>query len=91
MDIEELDIDKLSIDNEEKKTENDLLEMSKHFKTLLDKKNTELEELKKFTCMIYGLVRVMDDNEDITFIELIRSECSTMIEKITNCDNTDIN
>ena len=71
--------------------ENDLLEMSKHFKTLLNKKNVELEKLKKFICMIYGLVRIMDEHEDISFIEIIRSECSSMIETLCNIDNQDVN
>jgi hypothetical protein len=70
--------------------ENDLLEMSKHFKTLLNKKNLEIEKLKKFVCMIYGLIRIMDEREDISFIEILRSESSSMIEEMCNIDNSDI-
>lgn len=71
-------------------TEQDLLEMSKHFKTLLNKKNIELEKLKKHVCYIYGLVRCMDDNEDITLIDTLRSVSSSMVEDICNIDNSDI-
>ncbi len=71
--------------------ENDLLEMSKHFKTLLNKKNIELEKLKKFVCLVYGLVRVMDEMEDISFVEILRAQSSQMIEEICNIDNDDIN
>jgi hypothetical protein len=71
-------------------SENDLLEMSKHFKTLLNKKNLELERLKKCICMLYGLIRVMDESEDISFIEILRSESSKMVEEICNIDNGDI-
>ena len=64
-------------------TENELLEMSDHFKNLMEKKNEEMIELKKLICKIYGLVCMEDDCIDnFGVVEYIRSICSEKIEEI---------
>ena len=60
-------------------TEQHLLEMSEHFKQILDKKTKDLNRLKKFVALIYGLVRATDDQEDISLIETIRGYLSEEI------------
>tara|TARA_A100001391_G_C4868996_1_gene224734 strand:- start:159 stop:368 length:210 start_codon:yes stop_codon:yes gene_type:complete len=63
--------------------ENELLEMSKHFKEVLEKKDNELKDLKKKIFLIYGLVRATDDYfDDHNFIELSRTYLSDWIEEI---------
>ena len=32
----------------------------------------------------------MDDHQDISLLETLRSECSTMLEDICNIDNSDV-
>ena len=64
-------------------TENELLEMSDHFKTLIEKKNEEIIDLKKLICKIYGLICNEDDCIMNTgSVEYIRSICSEKIEEI---------
>tara|TARA_Y100000592_G_C5378244_1_gene272077 strand:- start:149 stop:376 length:228 start_codon:yes stop_codon:yes gene_type:complete len=71
-------------------TENELLEMGDHFKKLVKEKNKEINELKKFIVLIYGLVRATDDNYgDYSLIEIIRGYCSEMVEKLLNIDSSD--
>ncbi len=63
--------------------ENELLEMSKHFKEVLEKKDYELKDLKKKIFLIYGLIRATDDYfDDHNFIELSRTYLSEWIEEI---------
>jgi hypothetical protein len=63
--------------------ENELLEMSKHFKEVLEKKDYELKDLKKKLFLIYGLIRATDDYfDDHNFIELSRTYLSEWIEEI---------
>lgn len=64
-------------------TENELLEMSDHFKKLIEKKNDEIVDLKKLIFKIYGLICVEDDCIDnFGIIEYIRSICSEKVEEI---------
>lgn len=63
--------------------ENELLEMSKHFKELLEKKDKELIDLKKKLFTIYGLVRACDEYyNDSNLIDLSRNFLSDWIEEI---------
>lgn len=71
-------------------TEQDMLEMSDHFKVLLKKKNKELGELKKLLCVLYGLIRVCDEHEDISFVELIRMYLSRYLNKMLDIDENDL-
>lgn len=57
-------------------TENELIEMGKEFKEIVEKKNKQLAGLKKLICMCYGLVRIMTEHEDISFLEILREELS---------------
>ena len=66
---------------EEEPNENQFIEMAKHFKEVVEKKDKEVLELKKAIMLIYGLIRAFDENfEDANFLELIRSYCSTFVE-----------
>ena len=56
--------------------EQDLIDMGKEFKEIVEKKNKELAGLKKLICLAYGLVRIMTDHEDMTLLEVLREELS---------------
>jgi len=65
----------------EEPNENEFIEMAKHFKEVVEKKDNEILDLKKKIILIYGLIRASDENwEDIHFVELIREYCSTWVE-----------
>ena len=57
-------------------TENELIEMGKEFKEIVEKKNKDLSGLKKLLCVSYGLVRIMSEHEDISMLEILREELS---------------
>lgn len=57
-------------------TEQELIEMGKEFKDIVEKKNKELAGLKKLVCVSYGLVRIMTDHEDMALLEVLREELS---------------
>ena len=61
--------------------ENHFIEMAKHFKEVVEKKDKEILDLKKALMLLYGLIRAFDENyEDANFLELIRSYVSTFVE-----------
>lgn len=67
--------------------EQDLIELAETFKEIVSKKNEEIRDLKKFVCLIYGLIRACDDNfEDAQLVNLIRSYCSEKIEELLSID-----
>jgi len=59
--------------------EQDLIDMGKEFKEIVEKKNKELAGLKKILCMSYGLVRIMTEHEDMTLLEVLREELSNAL------------
>ena len=62
--------------------EGEFLEMTNHFKEVVEKKDAEILQLKKDMMLIYGLIRASDENwEDIHFVELIRDYASTFCSK----------
>lgn len=66
---------------DEEPNENQFIEMAKHFKEVVEKKDNEIQDLKKKIMLIYGLIRASDENfDDIHFIELIRTYCSNFVE-----------
>lgn len=68
--------------------ENDLLELGEQFRDVVSQKNNQIAELKKFICLIYGLIRACDDNfEDAQLVSLIRSYSSDKIEELLGLDN----
>jgi hypothetical protein len=61
--------------------EGEYLEITEHFKTLMEKKNEEILQLKKNLIFIYGMVRATDENfGDIVLLDLIRDYLSGWIE-----------
>lgn len=63
-------------------TEQDLIEMSKHFRDEIKKKNNKISQLQKYICLIYGLVRTMDESEDVSFVQLIRDYSSQALTEL---------
>jgi hypothetical protein len=61
--------------------ENELLEISNDFKNRMKKKNIELAKLKKLICVLYGLIVITQENEDMSLVDEIRSRLS---EALTN-------
>tara|TARA_R110000824_G_scaffold373190_2_gene563462 strand:+ start:822 stop:1046 length:225 start_codon:yes stop_codon:yes gene_type:complete len=70
-------------------TEQHLLEMSQHFKELMSKKNVEINRLKKFVALVYGLIRTTDETSDISLVETIRSFASEELGRIMNIEEED--
>ena len=63
-------------------TEQDLVDMSKHFKELVEKKNEIILQYQKNMMLIYGLVRATDENyHDDNLIGLIRTYASDFVEE----------
>ena len=63
-------------------TEQELLEMSKHFKEQIKIKNNLISDLQKIICLAYGLARCTEENDgDITLVSLQRAYLS---EALTN-------
>ena len=64
------------VDTEQPTTEGELLEMSKHFKELLEERETEINnlkgeiyEIKKVLISVYGVIRIVDELLELTTIE----------------------
>ena len=63
-------------------SEGELVEMAKHFKETIEKKNELILQLQKNMMMIYGLIRATDENfHDENLIGLIRGYCSDFVEE----------
>ena len=61
-------------------TEQTLLEMSKHFKDEIKKKNNTVSQLQKIVCLCYGLARTMVDHDgDISLLEPLRGYLSAAL------------
>lgn len=56
--------------------ENELIELSKDFKERIRKKNIQIAKLKKLICVLYGLVVITDEEDDVSCIEIMRSRLS---------------
>lgn len=57
-----------------------LLELADDFKKRFAEKTKLVNELKKFILMLYGLIRIAHEHEDIHFVEIARSELSTILD-----------
>ena len=53
-------------------TEQTLLEMSDHFKTLIQNKNAKVERLIKTVLKVYGLVEALAETSDFSYIPVIQ-------------------
>lgn len=63
-------------------TEQELIEMGKHFKEQIKVKNNLISDLQKIICLAYGLARCTEENDgDITLVSLQRAYLS---EALTN-------
>lgn len=85
------------VDKTDQTTEGELLEMSKHFKDLLEEKEDEIAklkgenlEIKKIIISVYGVVRLVDDllsytieapNDITSLIETVRGYLSEYMDK----------
>ena len=68
--------------------ENEFLEMAEHFKNSINKKNKELNKLKKLICCLYGLCKATDDNyDDMNLIEIMRGYLSDAVEDLLGIDD----
>ena len=51
-----------------------LIELADDFKKRFGEKTKLINELKKFILMLYGIIRIAHEHEDIHFVEIARSE-----------------
>ena len=65
-------------------TEQQYLQLAKESKEIVEKKNEIIKHLSKLILQIYGLVRTMDMDDDLSFIEIIRTILSEEIENMLN-------
>ena len=65
-------------------TEQQYLQLAKESKEIVEKKNDIIKHLSKLILQIYGLIRTMDMDEDLSFIEIIRTILSEEIENMLN-------
>jgi len=57
---------------EDKKTEQELINMGNDFKEIVIKKNKELNGLKKLLIIAYALVKIMSEmGEDVSMIDIL--------------------
>ena len=64
-------------------TEQELLDMSKHFKELIKKKNNLISDLQKIICLAYGLARSTEENDgDISLVSLQRAYLSEALSNL---------
>jgi len=65
----------------EQTTEQHMLEMGNHLKEMIEEKNELIKELKKGLMVLYGLIRVSDENQDHEMIIQARQVASEFIDK----------
>tara|TARA_R100000773_G_C4152650_1_gene74002 strand:- start:35 stop:271 length:237 start_codon:yes stop_codon:yes gene_type:complete len=71
-------------------TENDLLEITKDFKNRMKSKNCEIADYKKLLAVLYGLIKIADENEDINLLGLARMILSSKLNELLNIDENDL-
>jgi hypothetical protein len=69
--------------------ENELLEISQDFKIRIKKKNIIISKMKKLICILYGLIVVTHDNEDISLIQEIRNRLSLALTEFLGVESDD--
>tara|TARA_R110001592_G_scaffold183738_1_gene427456 strand:- start:527 stop:739 length:213 start_codon:yes stop_codon:yes gene_type:complete len=65
-------------------TENDLLLLAETFKETIEKKNEEIEELKKVIISVYGVIRIASIIEEFEMVENLRTYLSDYLEEEFN-------
>jgi len=58
-----------------------LVELAEDFKNQMATKTKLINKLKKFILMLYGLIRIAHEHEDIHFVDLARTELSQLLEE----------
>lgn len=69
--------------------ENELLELSNDFKNRMKKKNVVIAKMKKLICVLYGLVVITDENEDMSLLEEIRRRLSYGLTEFLGVESDD--
>lgn len=69
--------------------ENELLEISQDFKIRIKKKNIIISKMKKLICILYGLIVITHDNEDISLIQEIRNRLSLALTEFLGVESDD--
>ncbi len=58
-----------------------MVELAEDFKNQMATKTKLINKLKKFILMLYGLIRIAHEHEDIHFVDLARTELSQLLEE----------
>lgn len=69
--------------------ENELIEISKDFKDRIKKKNIQIAKLKKLICVLYGLVVITDEEEDMSLISTMRNKISQALTEHMGVESDD--
>ena len=69
--------------------ENELLELSNDFKNRMKKKNIVIAKMKKLICVLYGLVVITDENEDMSLLEEMRRRLSYGLTEFLGVESDD--
>ena len=69
------------------KTENDLLEMSKHFKEVLEDKSSSIKHLTKVICTVYGVISLSDFTNDHTQILFLSEYLDNEMHKLLGLED----
>jgi len=65
----------------------ELMELSKDFKNRIKEKNILLSKLKKLICVLYGLIVITDEEDDITLIQVMRNKLSHALTTFMNVES----
>lgn len=68
-------------EKEENKTEQAYLEMADQYKEMMEKKNELIKDLKKSLMVLYGIIRLADENHDYEMVVQARQAVSEFIDK----------
>lgn len=68
--------------------ENDLLNLADDFKEAINMKNKKIAKFGKMILLLYGLIRIAHEHEDISFVDLARTELSAFLEEEFNIPET---
>lgn len=68
-------------EKEENKTEQAYLEMADQYKEIMEKKNELIKDLKKSLMVLYGIIRLADENHDYEMVVQARQAVSEFIDK----------
>ena len=58
-----------------------MVELADDFKLRMATKTKLINKLKKFILMLYGVIRIAHEHEDIHFVDIARTELSQLLEE----------